>query len=642
MIKIFESFDHLGMADDGTESNRTSYLWNLGWRFGTGQYYDPSWAPYYTGGEVNPLILDGRGRFGSRALSFVGGSIIYPPIIERKCNALVVGMCVAEATLNEWYDTNYYWYPGPVINVAFLYGEHQNFRVRLTFNKAGYVAVQCYTGTDDGSGTQNYPVISTPEYIPCPYFLTEFTFIEVYLDVTDFMNGRVKVAINNRTYVDKSGIATAAYQVFGSDPYDDRAKLNRITIKSEQVGYLYDTFYLCDDQGGYQNDFLGDVFMKTCYPVADGVKSDWMAVENSTVVDAEGQHHEFVDDDPIYPGDEQTYLEADQDMSQELLSFETDPIPPESTLIAVNSRTLVRNVASPGVPRYNTIVPLYQIQGNPIAATNSLAKRVLDWNYYFLDVYYPLVPGFATPWAEYLLEQSQFGFQLRTLENAQKLLEEFLWADWNTTRYDWDETIAESLGLLDDSTESTWDVTIEDGLCTTEEPDDGNFLLGEAFGFVDDLLGTAEGLRNICTGGTATASSDNGSEPAGNAFDGDFDTKWSSAWWTMTPWWLAYELADGIQQAPIEYVLVHNGYYKPMDWQFQVAKEGGIWETLDTQSGITLTGGGVADRFPLPGWNPNETYHKFRLYITACADGVYYSADLAELKIMIPWTEDLT
>ena len=171
------------------------------------------------------------------------------------------------------------------------------------------------------------------------------------------------------------------------------------------------------------------LFKKTCYPVADGVKSDWMAVENSTVVDAEGQHHEFVDDDPIYPGDEQTYLEADQDMSQELLSFETDPIPPTSTLIAVNSRTLVRNVASPGNPLPNSIVPLYQIQGNPILVTNSLATRASDWNYYFLDVYYPLVPGFALAWAEYLLEQSQFGFMLRTAENLQQVEEEAGFAD---------------------------------------------------------------------------------------------------------------------------------------------------------------------------------------------------------------------
>lgn len=413
MIKLIESFDHLGVP----------LLSNLGWAF-----------------PESATLLNGQGRFGSRALQ-VGTGTMTHPAIQRKCNTIVVGFCLAEGGGDTYWDTqygssrSYAWHHWPTIDLRFCYGTHINFRVRLVLKHPGYIVAYFYTG-EDGSG---YPTILTPEYLPCPYAFDGFTFIEVYLDVTDYKNGRAKVAVNNRTYIDKSGIVTADYLAFGDDPYDDRAHIDRVTFdlsNSEPNPYYppdtlfrFDTIYLCDDQGGYQNDFLGDVHMKTCYPVNDGVKNDWMAVDNGTVVDAPGEHHLFVDDDPIPSGDETTYLEAGQDLTSELFTFETDPVPPGSTLIVVNSRTMARNVASPGLPKANSIVPLYQIQGNPILETNSLAMRGAGWNYYFLDVYYPLVPGFATPWAEYLLEQSQFGFMLRTAENLQQVEEAAGFAD---------------------------------------------------------------------------------------------------------------------------------------------------------------------------------------------------------------------
>jgi hypothetical protein len=664
MIRVFESFDHLGMNDDGTDSNRTSYLWNLGWRFGTQKYFDPYYAPYYVMGECNPVILNEVGRFGSRALRIDGGGIIFHQPVNRACNTLVVGVCVAPGYAGAWDNTNYS--QRPTFDFRFCrHGivqsgyEHQNFHVRVNlwqdgYQSGGYASVQCWTA-EDGTG---YPGISTPEYIPCPYFMTEFTYIEVYLDVTDFMNGRVKVAINNRTYIDKSGIATAAYNVFGSNPFDPRAKIDNVNIKTGYYGasaYLYDTIYVCDDYGGYQNDFLGDVFSKSFYPVGDGNKSEFMAIANSTVIDDPGNHHEYVDNDPIYPGDETTYLEADQDMTEEMLIFPYDPIPPTDTLISVNSRTLVRNVAAPGAPHYNTIVPLYQIQGNPVLATDSLAKRELSWNYYFLDVYYNLVPGFAIPWAEYLLDQSQFGFRLRASEVDLQSLEEILWDDWNTTRYDWDETIVEDLGMLDDTTESTWDVTIEDSFDTSEEPDYGEFFLEESIDFYAVLGGSVGGLKSICTGGTATACCMNGSsgyEPW-RAFDGSLaNYGWHSGYHAPVipaAFWLQYELGGGETAMPSGYwMYVNTSYYWPSKWKFQAAKAGEGWADLDEQSVSYATMANGWNWFPIPSWNPNETYVKYRIYITEARYYNYvppsnanYYVTINELKIMAPWEESL-
>jgi hypothetical protein len=637
MIKVFESFDHLGMVDDGTEANRTSYLWNLGWSFGTQRYDYYQYAPSYMTGDTDVIVQPGVGRFGTPALRTRNGTLVVPPLSNRQCDTLVVGMAYGGNPLDwQWGTKNqnsWYYYPH-CLTVDFRSGFLLNFRVKLTFNYDGYITVLCTTG--DGTG---YPAIATPEYIPVPNFAASYTFIEVYCNVTDFMNGRVKVAVNGKTYIDKGGIATAAYSTFGSDPYDVRAKFNGVTIFASGAAdnlHLFDTIYVCDDQAGYQDDFLGDVHMKPCYPTGDGLKSEWMAVENSTVMSATGYHHEFVDDAIIYPGNEMTYLEADQDLTSELFTFPSDPIPPNSNLLAVNARTLVRNVASPGSPKANTIVPLFQIQGNPILETNSLAVRGAGWNYYFLDVYYPLVPGFAIPWAEYLLEQCQFGFLLRSPENMQSILDALLFDGIPTTANDYDDLIADGLGMLDDTTESAWTIEIDELFDITENPDDGVFLLSDGFGASDQPLGDLEGMRNICVGGTATASSTeySGSLPA-LAFDGNTDgaSIWCSAW-VVGPWWLQYELANGQSEAPLGYwIYQHYGYgFYPTAWLFQAAKESGPWVTLDTVTPADQHDGW--NWRPISTWNPNETYVKFRMYITTGSYSQY--CRVIEMKIIVP------
>lgn len=441
MLQVFDNFDHCDLA----------FVMAAGWS--------------YRQEFGSQLDIAPSGRNGSYALEYVGESgFLIPPIVPRQCNVLVAGLCIGG-----WrYEYHGSYHPGPIINIYFKYKtdvyDHTNFCVRLTTNHVtNQITVTCYTGSD-GAG---YAAIPVSTKIPVPYFYKEYIFIEAYLDVTDFQNGRVKVAVNGRTFVDVSGIVTAAHLAFGSDPFDPRAKINCIELKLDE-SYLLDSFYLCDDAGGYQNDFLGMVSGKTLYPIADGDHSDWMAVENSTVIDDPGNHHEYVDDTMLADGDEATYLQADQDLSRELFSYQTDAVPPNCSLIAVNHRTIVRNVASPGAPKMNTIVPLYQIQGNPLLEINSLTKRGAGWSYYILDVYHSLVPIFALPWAEYLFDQSQFGFMLRTAENTQMLLEEVLMEDSPDTQYGWDELIEDGLGMIEDIADNglntaVWDVDLDDG-----------------------------------------------------------------------------------------------------------------------------------------------------------------------------------
>jgi hypothetical protein len=246
MIKLIENFDH---ADVG-------FLDILGWQ---------------TNAFSVPITLLPAGRVGSNALKLAYGTCFMPPI-NRKCNIIAVGLCfgsliVDDLTYNSpfrrW-DVSSYNYTGPVFDIWFYYGAaHCNFHVQISINyltKQG--SVVCQTGID-GVG---YPTITTAEKIPFPNLSSDYQFLEVYLDVTDFMNGTVKVAVNGHTYINKTGIATAAYTIFGSNPYDDRAKIDRVRFGINRASLL-DCAYLLDDQGGYQDDFLGPVTVMPKYPI---------------------------------------------------------------------------------------------------------------------------------------------------------------------------------------------------------------------------------------------------------------------------------------------------------------------------------------------------------------------------------------
>ena len=431
MIKLIESFDHIGSLAGGVDTDLSLYT-QRGWIFGYPNYSI----------TLPATILAGGGRFGTNAFyikhdSNAGERHFGPPRIPRKGKKLICGFSMMGCG---------------IAKVHFKYDTHTNFTISLSFDYTGYsyflgtLTVGMETGGNEWGSpdtrSAGYPAIVTSEKIPIPFGDTDYHFIEVFLDVTNYTSGRAKVAVDGRTYYDKQGIVTAAYETFGDNPYDDRANLNGVRIGVTpalgpvpglqgiwKVYPKFDTFYLADDQGGYQDDFLGDIFVKTAYPAADGTKRNWVPYANATVLDPETAHHELVDNDPIQPGDETEYIEADQDMTEEMLGFGVDPIPVGSELIAVNHRTMFRNVASPGNPKSNSLTPLFQMIGNPIVRTDSVAKKLAGWSYDFLDVYYGIVPVSALPWEEYLLEQAEFGFMLKTAENLQKIDDEIALTD---------------------------------------------------------------------------------------------------------------------------------------------------------------------------------------------------------------------
>lgn len=374
MLKYCESFDHITAAS----------LAALGW-----------------GGDTNRQILAGAGRGGSNLLDLnvtltynVGPSHFTLP---RSCSRMVVGFAFTRKA--DYYgNSNFY--------VQFCYGDYENFRVQVALSASG-LTFNFWTG--NGSG---YPAIPSSAYVSAPFVQTNaFTFVEILVDVTDFMNGRVKCGVNGKVAHDQTGIATAAYTGFGSNPFDPRAKINRVQFNNT---LRMDSIYICDDEGGYHNDFLGDIFVKTLYPLGDGEQVAWEPYVNGLPAPDGTVRTELIDDPVFNPDVEQDYIQSAQDLAQETMWFPgTAELPSSSTIVAVNHRTAARSVASPGTPPPNTLIPLYKSSGNEIVITNSLAKKLVGWTYQFLDVYYNLVPVLTVDWTKLLLEGSQFGFMLR-------------------------------------------------------------------------------------------------------------------------------------------------------------------------------------------------------------------------------------
>jgi len=436
MLKYCDSFDHcLHPSPESGNFVATSPLGLLGWS---------------TAYAKDLYIEPGKGRWGTNRLNMNYSSNSKSFSIGRSCNTVVVGFAFQRGMTTNTYVNGYPVFEPPsapqtvsVYNeftVGFSYGTFENFRVNCKMTTAlgppssSYVWQQVsgleFTYTT-GTGT-GYPAIQGSPYVSVPYLVRQkpytanynqadrmelaFTFLEIYIDVTDYKNGTVKVAVNGETVHTLTGIATCAYNGFGDNPADARAKINTVNFGKLTGGgaiLFLDSMYVCDDDGGYNNDFLGDIFVKAAYPKGDGSKKDFIPYVNSTQQADDAPRYSIIDDTPFSTANEADYIQGDQDGIQELVSFDSVEIPSESTIIAVNHRTAARSVASVGTPPPNTLVPLFKAIGNDTIITNSLAKKFTGWTYQFLDIYWNLVPGFAVDWTAQYIDDSEFGFMLR-------------------------------------------------------------------------------------------------------------------------------------------------------------------------------------------------------------------------------------
>ena len=135
---------------------------------------------------------------------------------------------------------------------------------------------------------------------------------------------------------------------------------------------------------------------------------------------------------------------------------------------------------------------------------------------------------------------------------------------------------------------------------------------------------------DLCTGGTATASSNfQGIYPPERAFDNDPAVSWIS--YSGSPQWIQYDFGVGTTQTAIQYKLtVSNPVQHAWGaWTFQGSNNGSSFTTIDTQTGITWTNG---ETKTFNSFTNTTAYRYYRFDITSFP--VY--AEMAEIEIMGP------
>jgi hypothetical protein len=132
--------------------------------------------------------------------------------------------------------------------------------------------------------------------------------------------GTVEVRVNGVTKLSLTGVNTKA----GADNYHNVVEL------AAANGWIptYDDWYVCDNSGSLNNNFLGDVQVGLLLPNAAGDAAGWTGSGG-------GAHYGYVDENPL--DSDTSYVETNQSGAEELWNYQ-DPVSCPSVLgVQVNT-----------------------------------------------------------------------------------------------------------------------------------------------------------------------------------------------------------------------------------------------------------------------------------------------------------------
>jgi hypothetical protein len=138
------------------------------------------------------------------------------------------------------------------------------------------------------------------------YPLQQWFYLEV--KITFATNGSWTLRINNQVVRSVSGINT----IQSSNPYANKVTisgLNQPTLSP----VLWDDYYICDTNGTYNNDFLGDTKVVTLYPNAEGSLLQWTPSSGTT-------HYSLLNENT--PNDDTNYVYTSTAGATETANFQ--------------------------------------------------------------------------------------------------------------------------------------------------------------------------------------------------------------------------------------------------------------------------------------------------------------------------------
>jgi hypothetical protein len=155
--------------------------------------------------------------------------------------------------------------------------------------------------------------------------------------------------------------------------------------------------------------------------------------------------------------------------------------------------------------------------------------------------------------------------------------------------------------------------------CYTAQSGGSNIAIAEI------QMRASPGGSDECTGGTISASYDNGSYPKENAFDNNV----SNFWWTAsTSQWIQYTFAS--EKTILEIVITarNDGFYSDSPSAFDIQyHDGSSWVTVLSKTGITNWTNGESKTYTLNYFdgsiNESLAITKWRISATRCSNGSF-------------------
>ncbi|MBC8441997.1 MAG: hypothetical protein H8D87_20205 [Deltaproteobacteria bacterium] len=303
------------------------------------------------------------------------------------------------------------------------------FKVSIFFRQNGTIDI-----TFDNMGA-GLPEISPMSGIPINNYRKNF--LEIYTDSTgaESGHGNLKIALNGLTIAAREDVVNSNYLAWEGNPSNPVSYYRKVAVTMTyhtldwQYAYqrnaqqwLIDSFYVCNEEGGVHDDFLGPVHITSMYPdpAQTGDKNNWIGYKNNVQV-AEEQKEQYPNASLVnnpaldFTADADDYIQADAELLQELYYMKNNIDPGRIGLnnpIAINFSTFVKQIFSyEGQDFDKGLIAITKPSGNDIDRETGAKIAVDQYTYKPLDIYWPVIPNLAVPWTWELLDGTQFGFE---------------------------------------------------------------------------------------------------------------------------------------------------------------------------------------------------------------------------------------
>lgn len=377
--------------------------------------------------EGRVSVQAGSGISGGYGANFLGPGGEYGHDIAligakvEKTTKVVIGGWLKFSCLKWGGDSGDRWFGG-IGSFGLKVGNSVNDLATITFTGSAWDREKLYPaipelhfGLHEGTSA-----IQSQSDIPID-LSTGYHFFEALFDIgqAHMGNGVVKLCIDGVLMAEKNNLNWAL------DPTEDASKITEAVIYGETFAYsgeypagevciTVDSFYVCNGDMGYHDDFLGPVKVSTLMPDRDGAQTNWLPYIDDQKM-PETANFGALQNGMFDPESYNSYVEGgshgERDLFYYMPSFDIRFIDLHGVIHAIAYKN---TYTTNDLDLLKAIVPISKASGNDIVQEKPYVTQANEFTYNLLQVPYSIFPNLATPWTWELLENGQFGYEFRT------------------------------------------------------------------------------------------------------------------------------------------------------------------------------------------------------------------------------------